>query len=125
MTKDEVPTGFARWWAAWPGNLGRYQRKGGRAQCLKKWVTRHHESQADTIIKHTEWMKTTPDWLKDGGAFIPMPVTYLNQQRWDGADIPHGAAAETDVEATARYLREQSAHEERCRLAPVRRRSDA
>jgi hypothetical protein len=26
--------------------------------------------------------------LRDGGAFIPAPKVYLNQQRWDGAEIP-------------------------------------
>jgi hypothetical protein len=33
-------------------------------------------------------MKTTNDWRKDNGAFIPAPLVYLNQQRWDGAEIP-------------------------------------
>jgi hypothetical protein len=33
-------------------------------------------------------MATTTAWLKDNGAFIPAPKVYLNQQRWDGADIP-------------------------------------
>ena len=32
--------------------------------------------------------KTTNDWRKDNGAFIPAPLVYLNQQRWDGAEIP-------------------------------------
>ena len=80
---------FEKFWALWPQNKsGGYQRKGGKAMCLKTWIKRHHDTQVDTIIKHVEWLKTTPDWLKDNGAFIPMPITYLNQQRWDGADIP-------------------------------------
>jgi hypothetical protein len=33
-------------------------------------------------------MKTTEQWRKDNGAFIPAPLVYLNQQRWDGAEIP-------------------------------------
>jgi hypothetical protein len=33
-------------------------------------------------------MKTTPQWLRDNGAYIPAPKVYLNQQRWDGAEIP-------------------------------------
>jgi hypothetical protein len=80
---------FNKFWAIWPQNkVGGYQRKGGKAMCLKTWIKCHHDTQADTIIKHVEWLKTTADWMKDGGAFIPMPQTYLNQQRWDGADIP-------------------------------------
>jgi hypothetical protein len=87
MTEKELS--FEKFWALWPQNkAGGYQRKGGKAMCLKTWIKRHHDTQADTIYKHVEWLKTTADWLKDGGAFIPMPITYLNQQRWDGADIP-------------------------------------
>jgi hypothetical protein len=33
-------------------------------------------------------MKTTEQWLKANGAFIPAPLVYLNQQRWDGAEVP-------------------------------------
>jgi hypothetical protein len=39
-------------------------------------------------MKHLAWMKTTEQWLKANGAFIPAPLVYLNQQRWDGAEIP-------------------------------------
>lgn len=80
--------GFTEWWTAWPKNVsGGYQRKGGKSLCLKRWEKGLYWTQADTIIKHTEWMKTTADWMKDRGMFIPMPITYLNQQRWDGAEI--------------------------------------
>jgi hypothetical protein len=80
--------GFEEFWKAWPKNSERYTRKGAKAECLKRWKARFHESQAGQIVKHVEWLKTTADWLKDGGAFIPAPLVYLNQQRWDGAEIP-------------------------------------
>ena len=32
-------------------------------------------------------MKESADWTKDGGAFCPMPLTYLSQQRW--VDFEH------------------------------------
>ena len=80
--------GFDQWWSAWPGNSrGGYQRKGGKSLCLARWVKGLYWTQADQIIKHTEWMKTTEDWKKSNGMFIPMPITYLNQMRWDGAEI--------------------------------------
>lgn len=56
-------------------------------------------------------MKTTEDWKKSNGMFIPMPITYLNQMRWDGAEIemvvpvnvykPVRQAAENAVQPTA------------------------
>jgi len=76
--------GFDQFWQAWPKST----RKGAKAACLAKWVKHYHETQSDQIVKHVEWMKTTEDWLKHGGAFIPAPLTYLNQQRWDGAEVP-------------------------------------
>lgn len=77
-------SGFDKFWAAWP----RSTRKGGKAECQKKWVKLYCETHADQIIKHVEWMKTTDQWRKSDGAFIPAPLVYLNQQRWDGAEIP-------------------------------------
>jgi len=77
-------SGFDRFWKAWPSS----PRKGARISCKQKWVGKEFEAQADLIIKHVEWMKTTDAWLKSNGAFIPAPLVYLNQQRWDGAEIP-------------------------------------
>jgi hypothetical protein len=77
-------SGFDKFWKAYPSS----PRKGAKALCREKWVNKLCESNADQIIKHVEWMKTTDAWLKQNGAFIPAPLVYLNQQRWDGAEIP-------------------------------------
>jgi hypothetical protein len=77
-------SGFDRFWAAWPIST----RKGGKSDCLKRWEKYYCDSCVDQIIKHIEWMKTTDQWRKDGGAYIPSPAVYLNQRRWDGAEIP-------------------------------------
>ena len=77
-------SGFDKFWKAWPSS----PRKGGKSECKKKWEKHYCETQADQIVKHVEWMKTTEQWLKSNGAFIPAPLVYLNQQRWDGAEIP-------------------------------------
>jgi hypothetical protein len=82
--KSMFESGFDRFWAAWPKSF----RKGGKAACLAKWKKTYCETCADQIVKHVEWMKTTDQWRKDNGAFIPAPLVYLNQQRWDGAEIP-------------------------------------
>jgi hypothetical protein len=75
---------FEDFWKAWPSNV----RKGGKAQCKAKWDKLKLDLQADQIIKHTEWMKTTDQWKKGDGAFIPAPLVYINQMRWDGAEVP-------------------------------------
>ena len=77
-------TGFEKFWKAWPAST----RKGAKSECRKKWDKHYCETQTDQIIKHIEWLKTTEQWLKGNGAFIPAPLVYLNQQRWDGAEVP-------------------------------------
>jgi len=75
---------FEDFWAAWPKSV----RKGGKSTCLSKWNKFKLDAQADQIIKHVEWMKTTDAWKKANGDFIPAPLVYINQMRWDGAEVP-------------------------------------
>ena len=77
-------SGFDQFWKTWPTS----PRKGAKSECRKKWEKHYCETQTEQILKHIEWLKTTEQWLKSGGAFIPAPLVYLNQQRWDGAEIP-------------------------------------
>ena len=77
-------SGFERFWKAWPAST----RKGAKSECKKKWEKHYCETQTDQIIKHVEWLKTTEQWIKSNGAFIPAPLVYLHQQRWDGAEVP-------------------------------------
>ena len=76
--------GFEEFWVAYPKCV----RKGEKSACKKKWIESYYFSQKHIILKHIQWMATTAQWLRDSGAFIPAPKVYLNQQRWDGADIP-------------------------------------
>jgi hypothetical protein len=75
---------FEDFWKAWPSGT----RKGGKAQCKQKWDKLKLDIQGDQIIKHVVWMKTTDQWKKSDGAFIPAPLVYINQMRWDGAEVP-------------------------------------
>lgn len=77
------PAGFVRFWAAWPKSA----RKGGKAKCLQVWWRARLEPQAEAICRHVKAMSEEPDWTKDAGAFVPAPLVYLNQRRWDGADL--------------------------------------
>lgn len=84
------PSGaFAGFWEAWPKS----SRKAARGKCSQLWTRGSFDAQADAILAHVEQMKLSIDWRKDGGAFIPAPLVYLNQRRWEGADVgggPHG-----------------------------------
>ena len=69
---------FEEFWAIYPN------RKCGKSNALKSWKKIKHTPELDDIIlaavaKQKEW----PDWKKDGGQYIPMATTWLNQRRWD------------------------------------------
>mgnify|MGYP003353147798 CR=1 FL=1 len=78
MSKEDSM--FDEFWKQWPSS----PRKGAKAKCKLVWIKTYCDTQADQILKHLAWMKTTEQWLKSNGAFIPAPLVYLNQQRWDG-----------------------------------------
>ena len=101
-------TGFDSFWSAWPANSGGYTRKGAKSECRRRWEAKGYDASADEIVRHVEWLKTTADWQKDGGAYIPAPLVYLNQQRWDGAEIP---ASKQDLEKAARDAEDRRVQE--------------
>ncbi len=77
----ELFPGFAGFWESWPTS----DRKQARGKCLDVWKKAGVEPHAALVSAHVERMKAGP-WRKDGGQYIPAPLTYLNQRRWEGAD---------------------------------------
>lgn len=84
---------FEQFWAAWPKSF----RKASKSLCLAKWKAKKLDKEADDILKHVAFMKTQDAWKKDGGSFIPAPLVYINQARWDGAEIPEVIPAKPAV----------------------------
>ena len=55
------------------------------------WKAKRLDQDADQVIYHVRAMANSDDWKKQGGQFIPAPLTYLRQARWDGADAIESA----------------------------------
>ena len=54
------------------------------------------EKTFQAILSGLEKYKQTPQWLKDGGQFIPHPTTWLNQERWkDEIEAPRQSAVKS------------------------------
>jgi hypothetical protein len=67
---------FQSFWTSYP-------RKTGKGAALKSWKKIKEPAKTlELILKSLEWQKISEQWSKDGGDFIPLPTTYLNQQRW-------------------------------------------
>lgn len=61
-----------------------YPNKKSKPQSLKVWQRDSLDDIADKIISHVEKRKVGDDqWVKDGGKYIPLPATFLNNQRWE------------------------------------------
>ena len=79
-----APSGaFLRFWAAWP----KHHRKQSQGKCWALWRQKDFDQVAQAVMSHVESLKASPDWQKEGGKYIPAPLVYLNQQRWEGAEV--------------------------------------
>lgn len=75
--------GFVKFWEVWPPG----KRKEARGKCAEVWRKAGVEQVADLVLAHVAHKKAATDWAKDGGAFVEAPLVYLNQRRWEGADL--------------------------------------
>lgn len=80
---------FERFWTAWP----RSERKQSKGKCLSVWKKGGFDSKVGEILTHVEALRASPSWKKEGGQFIPAPLVYLNQRRWEGAESPSNTVA--------------------------------
>lgn len=72
--------GFEVFWSAWPKG----PRKQSQGKCAEVWARRGLDALSEKIMAHVEAMKQTDGWK---GGFVPAPLVYLNQARWEGAEI--------------------------------------
>lgn len=88
---------FDRFWAAYP-------KKTGKQAAYKAFVKIKGVS-VETMIKAVEYQRSTEQWQKENGRFIPNPATWLNQGRWedevvqvpDRQDDPYGYRMPADL----------------------------
>jgi len=68
---------FEEFWKTYPRKISK-----GKA---RDWWERHKPEGClkTKILTSIQQQKTTEQWRKDGGQFIPHPITWLNQERWD------------------------------------------
>lgn len=68
---------FEKFWEAYP-------RKEGKGYCRKIWnKLKPSEELVQKMLESIKIQKQTDRWLKNDGQFIPMPSTWLNQERWE------------------------------------------
>lgn len=71
------PQSFSDFWSLYPN------RKGKQA-ALKAWRKLNPDADLIGILASAlVWQKGQPQWTKDGGQFVPMLATWLNNRRWE------------------------------------------
>jgi hypothetical protein len=71
-----APTAFDGFWSAYP-------RKVGKGAARKAWGKIKPAAElVERMLSTLTWQRTSEQWTKDGGKFIPYPATWLNQERW-------------------------------------------
>ena len=61
----------------------KYPRKVAKKKAHQIWKTKKLDKIYKNIVNGLESYLNSEAWKKDGGAFIPHPTTFLNQERWD------------------------------------------
>ena len=82
--REDLDKSFDLFWKAYP-------RKDSKKEARQKWDRIAPDPPlVEKILADIARKKQTEQWRKDGGKYIPMPSTYLNQERWEdeGSDIP-------------------------------------
>ena len=71
----DVETDFNRFWAEYP-------RKQGKGAARKAFDKARKKVTLETMLAAVERQRRSEQWNRDGGQYIPMPATWLNQERW-------------------------------------------
>lgn len=87
---------FDTFWQAYP-------RKVGKQPALKVWLKLAPDDELfSAILEALKWQRVQPQWRKDGGQYVPHPVTWLRQGRWDDEPPPPRTVGPTFSELKAR-----------------------
>lgn len=74
QSKDKPTSRFEEFWQAYP-------KKTGKKPCSAKWKARRLDRLADQILENVrERIEGDSQWLR---GFVPNPLTFINQDRWD------------------------------------------
>ena len=86
VVKDKTPVAdytedFNEWWDTYPK-----RRKTAKKQCKQKYTTilnKNKDITPNTLLIALKVQKQSRDWTKNNGEYIPAPLTWLNQGRWE------------------------------------------
>lgn len=73
---NALPPGFCRFWEKYP-------KKTGKKAAARAWTKARDKPDLSDLLDALEKQKKWPQWLREGGRYIPNPATWINQGRWN------------------------------------------
>lgn len=84
-----------------------YPKKRSKGQAEKAWAKiKPNEQLTGEILSALERAKTSADWQKDGGQYIPYPATWLNAKGWEDDYTPAAQTAPKSWPVIKDWLKE-------------------
>ena len=95
--KHKCEAAFDRFWEVYP-------RKVKKQEAWRAFLK--VDVSLDVLLQALEKQKKNPQWLEDGGRFVPYPASWLNERRWEDevtafdttGGVPMGRAEMRDTE---------------------------
>lgn len=85
----ELQTRFDRFWDAYP-------KKRSKGDAEKAWrKLRPSEQLLSRMLTAIATAKTSPDWRRDNGQYIPFPASWLNSAGWDDEMVVSSSGAQS------------------------------
>jgi hypothetical protein len=96
---------FDEFWSIYPRRQGKGDARRAFAKALRK-------AKLAEVLAGVERLRDDPNLPVDEPSLIPMPATWLNQERWDDDPLPPRRAGPAPIESAAtRYLRKRANQE--------------
>ena len=90
--EKQVSKNFELFWSAYPNKKSKKEAE----VKFKRIDFKKHTFES--IMSSLEKQKQSQDWIKNGGQYVPMPTTWINQERWaDEVQVPVQQPSHTDV----------------------------
>ncbi len=87
LSNKEIEVLFEKFWVAYPKKEGKKPARQKFDSIFKNLTPEKSTKLLETMLNAIEIQKQTDKWKKDKGQFIPMPSTWLNQERWNDETI--------------------------------------
>lgn len=99
---DGYPEAFESFWKAYP-------RRTKKIDALKAWQELElSERDLPMLLDALAWQVNQPQWLRDGGQFVPYPSTWLRARQFEDEPFNPPAVQEARTKADRTVLAARS-----------------